>query len=109
MIALEPTGWSCDRFTTFVDDLSKELQQKQDRDFQRQVLTLQARAVPAGGSQGTAMQPSIGHNRQGICYDWDGVKCTGKGKDCPYDHPPGTASKVYLNKLAGKRPSARRY
>lgn len=94
------------RFSTLVEGLSKELQSKQDRELQRQLLSHQFKPAPSGSAQpGGVLQPSTGHNRQGratgICFDWDGARCHGKGKDCPYDHPIGKPSTICLKKLAG--------
>ena len=58
---------------------------------------------------------ATGHNRQGgvagrapgkgVCFDWDGAVCHGKGAACRFDHPPGTHSHVVIKK--GGRPARR--
>lgn len=98
------------RLEAFVDACSDELRDESDRVMQRQLVQQQYR--PAGGTEGQAshvFQPSSVPNRQarrpGICYDWDGVRCHGKGRDCPFDHPLGRASSVFLKRRGMVPPS----
>ena len=90
------------KLAAYVDELTKELQQKQDRDFQCQLL-LTGAAGGKGTQQGGVLQPTGTHNRQGegakICYDSKEKNAMARAMTACLitprgSHPPSTRGRV---------------